>query len=142
MASATAISQAVIAIEKMLKNLKMKRIERFEQAIENKVKDLRAEGINPTLFWAYRYLEETGNDTIDFDDCIWEHEIEDIANCLKENGILEFTISSTFSSLIETLAEFQKHGFQMAGLTEVNARYTEVGSNNKKRIPAIRMLCI
>jgi len=28
------------------RNLKMKKIEAFEQAIENKVKDLRAEGIN------------------------------------------------------------------------------------------------
>ena len=120
----------------------MKKIEAFEQAIENKVPNLREAGINPTLFWAYRNLEDTGNDKIDFNEVIWEHEIEDIANCLKENGITEFTISSTFSSLIETLAEFQKHGFQMAGLTEVNARYTEVGSNEKKCIPAIRMLSI
>lgn len=120
----------------------MKKIEAFEQAIKNKVPNLREVGINPTLFWAYRTLEETGNDIIDFNECIWEHEIENIANCLKANGIVEFTISSTFSSLIETLAEFQKHGFQMAGLTEVKARYTEVSSNNKKRIPAIRMMNI
>ena len=120
----------------------MKKIEVFEKAIENKVPNLREVGINPTLFWAYRNLEETGNDKIDFNECIWEHEIEDITRCLKENGSYEFTISSTYSSLIETLAEFQKYGFQMAGLTEVNARYTEVGSDKKKRIPAIRMLCI
>ena len=120
----------------------MKKIETFEQAIESKVKDLRAEGVNPTLFWAYRQSLEAGNEKIDFSECIWEHEIEDIAKCLKENGVYEFTISSTFSSLIETLAEFQKHGFQMAGLTEVNARYNEVGSNEKKRIPAIRMRSI
>lgn len=120
----------------------MKKIEAFEKAIENKVPNLREVGINPTLFWAYRNLEESGNERIDFNECIWEHEIEDIATCLKANGINEFTISSTYSSLIETLAEFQKHGFQMAGLTEVNARYNEIGSNEKKRIPAIRMLCI
>ena len=120
----------------------MKKIEAFEQAIENKVPNLREVGINPTLFWAYRTLEETGNDNIDFNDVIWEYEIEDIASCLKENGIVEFTISSTFSSLIETLAEFQKHGFQMAGLTEVNARYSRVGSDEKARIPAIRMMSI
>ena len=120
----------------------MKRIEAFEQAIENKVKDLRAEGINPTLFWAYRNLEETGNDTIDFNEIIWEYEIEDIANCLKENGIVEFTISSTFSSLIEILAEFQKHGFQMAGLTEVNAKYLDWQTNKRAVVPAIRMMSI
>ena len=118
----------------------MKRIERFEQAIENKVKDLRAEGINPTLFWAYRESIEAGNEKINFSECIWEQEIEDIANCLKENGILEFTISSTFSSLIETMAEFQKHGFKMAGLTEVNARYPAIGSDEKAKIPAIRII--
>ena len=120
----------------------MKKITAFEKAIENQVKDLRAVGINPTLFWAYRNSIEAENERIDFGECIWENEIEDITNCLKQNGIYEFTISSTFSSLIETLAEFQKHGFQMAGLTEVKARYTEACSNEKKRIPAIRMLCI
>ena len=119
----------------------MKKIETFEQAIENKVKDLRAEGINPTLFWAYRESIEAGNEKINFSECIWEQDIEDIANCLKANGITEFTISSTFSSLIETLAEFQKHGFQMAGLTEVNARYTDFATGKKKVLPAIRMLC-
>ena len=120
----------------------MKKIEAFEQAIANKVKDLRAEGINPTLFWAYRESIEAGNEKINFSECIWEYEIEDIASCLKENGIVEFTISSTFSSLIETLAEFQKYGFQMAGLTEVNARYTAIGSNEKAKLPAIRMMNI
>ena len=120
----------------------MKRIKAFEQAIANKVPNLREVGINPTLFWAYRTLEETGNDKIDFNEIIWEYEIEDIANCLKANGIVEFTISSTFSSLIETLAEFQKHGFQMAGLTEVNTRFNAIGSDEKEKRPAIRMLCM
>lgn len=120
----------------------MKKIEMFEKAIENKIPNLREAGINPTLFWAYRTLEETGNEKIDFNECIWEHEIEDIANCLKENEIYEFTISSTFSSLIETLAEFQKYGFQMAGLTEVNATYKDWETGLNKRIPAIRMLSI
>ena len=120
----------------------MKKIEAFEQAIENKVQSLREVGINPTLFWAYRTCEETGNERIDFNECIWENEIEDIANCLKANDIFEFTISSTFSSLIETLAEFQKYGFQMAGLTEVNARFTDFATGKNKIIPAIRMVRI
>ena len=32
----------------------MKTIPTFENAIANQVKDIRAEGINPTAFWAYR----------------------------------------------------------------------------------------
>ena len=120
----------------------MKKITAFEKAIENQVKDLRAVGINPTLFWAYRNSIEAENERIDFGERIWENEIEDITNCLKQNGIYEFTISSTFSGLIETLAIFEKHGFQMAGLTEVNATYTDWQTNKRKRIPAIRMMNI
>ncbi len=63
-------------------------------------------GINPTLFWAYRNSITAGNDRIDFGEAIWDNEVGEIAETLKENGITEFTISSTFSSLIPTLAEF------------------------------------
>lgn len=118
----------------------MKKIELFEKAISEKVASLKDYGINGTLFWAYRKSIEAGNDKIDFSEVIWDYDIEEIATCLKENNICEFTISSTFSSLISTLAEFQKHGFQMAGLTEVNANYTDWQTGERAKIPAIRML--
>lgn len=70
---------------------------------------------------------------------IWDSEVGEITETLKENGITEFTISSTFSSLIPTLAEFAKHGFQMAGLTEVKANYTDLQTQERAVIPAIRM---
>ena len=54
---------------------------------------------------------EAGNDSIDFGEVIWDEDIETITECMKENGITEFTVSSTFSSLITTLAAFEKHGF-------------------------------
>lgn len=54
-------------------------------------------------------------------------------------GIKEFTISSAFSSLIETLAEFEKNGIYMNGLTTVNARYTDWETGEHSRIPAIKM---
>lgn len=66
-------------------------------------------------------------------------EVGEITETLKENGITEFTISSTFSSLIPTLAEFAKHGFQMAGLTEVKANYTDFQTQERAVIPAIQM---
>lgn len=68
-----------------------------------------------------------------------DYDIPEIVKALKENGISEFTISSTFSSLIETLAAFEKEGIRMAGLTEVNATYSDWKTGKKARIPAIRM---
>lgn len=118
----------------------MKEIRTFEKAIENKVKSLKEEGINRTLFWAYRTSkEESENDLIDFNEVIWDYDIKEIADTLRAEGIKEFTISSTFSSLIETLAEFEKHGIYMNGLTTVNARYTDWNTGKHARIPAIKM---
>ena len=118
----------------------MKKIDLFEKAIAEQAASLKDWGINPTLFWAYRNSITAGNDQIDFSETIWDTDIEEITKTLKENGISEFTISSTFSSLIPTLAEFAKHGFQMAGLTEVRANYTDWQTNERAVIPAIRMV--
>ena len=117
----------------------MKKITAFENAIANQVKDIRAEGINATAFWAYRKSIDAGNDLIDFSEVIWDEDVEPIAETFRQNGITEFTISSTFSGLIATLAAFDKQGFKMAGITEVNANYTDWMTNERAKIPAIRM---
>lgn len=117
----------------------MKKIIAFENAIANQIKDLKAEGINPTAFWAYRKSIDAGNDLIDFSEVIWDKDVEPIAETLRANGIIEFTISSTFSSLITTLATFDKLGFKMAGITEVNANYTDWMTNERAKVPAILM---
>ena len=43
------------------------------------------------------------------------------------------------SSLIETLAAFEKQGISMAGLTTVKARYTDWKTGEHALIPAIKM---
>lgn len=93
----------------------MKKIEIFEKAM-NKGGSLKDYGINSTLFAAYRDCQETGNDNIDFNGVIWDYDIPEIVKALKENGISKFTISSTFSSLIETLAAFEKKASGWQGL--------------------------
>ena len=117
----------------------MKKINLFEDAIANECKNLIAAGIEPTVFWAYRHSMRNGNDLIDFADVIWDEDIKAISDILDENGIAEFTISSTFSGLIKTLVEFEKHGFQMAGTTEVNANYKDWQTGEYAKIPALRL---
>ena len=117
----------------------MKKIELFERAIAERAERLQDYGINSTAFWAYRKSIDAGNDLIDFSDVIWDYDIEEIAQTLRANDITEFTISSTFSSLIETLAAFEKQGISMAGLTTVKARYTDWKTGKHALIPAIKM---
>ncbi len=119
----------------------MKEIKKIEEIINSKENVcLKEVGVNRTLFWAYLTTKEAGNNLIDFNEVIWNHDIEEIAKTLRENEINEFTISSTFSSLIETLAEFEKQGINMVGLTTVNARHTDWLTGEHTKIPAIKMI--
>lgn len=120
----------------------MKKIDIFEKAIAEQAGSLKDYGINGTAFWAYRKSIDAGNDMVDFSEVIWDTDVESIADTFKEAGITEFTISSTFSSLISTLAAFEKHGFRIAGLTEVNANYTDWQTGKRARVPAIRLMQI
>ena len=117
----------------------MKQITAFENAIANQVKNLKAEGINPTAFWAYRTSCHNGNDLIDFSEVIWDEDIEAITATFEQNGITEFTISSNFSGLIRTLVAFEKVGFKMVGTTQVNANYTDWATGENAKIDALRL---
>lgn len=117
----------------------MKKIEAFENAIANQVRDLREIGINPTMFWAYRDSQEAESEMLNFSEVIWNDDIAPIVETCRENGIHEFTISSTFSSLIETMAEFEKLGCKLAGLTTVKTRYTDFRTGEKEVKPAVLM---
>lgn len=119
----------------------MKEIKIFEQVINSeKPVDLRKVGINRTMFWAYRSSVEAGNDLLNFDEAIWDEDIPEIVEICKEADITEFTISSTFSGLIETLASFEAHGWEMNGLTRVKSRHTDWSTGERAIIPAIRMV--
>ena len=109
----------------------MKTIELFEQAATKGNEFFRENNLNTTLYWAYRKSKQNGNEFIDFQEVIWDEDIEPIAN--------KFTISSTFSGLIATLAAFEKQGFHMNGLTKVTADYTDFATGKPKIIPAILM---
>lgn len=118
----------------------MKKIDLFERAIAEQAGSLKDWGINGTAFWAYRKSIDAGNDLIDFSEVIWDDDIDAIVQTFTDSGITAFTISSTFSGLIPTLAAFDKHGFKMAGITEVNASYTDWQTGKRAKIPAIHMI--
>lgn len=118
----------------------MKKIEIFEQVINSeKPVDLRKVGINSTMYWAYRTSKKVGNDLIDFHEVIWDDDIAAIADICDEAEVTEFTISNNASGLIKTLAEFEKYGFVMDGLTEVKGGYTDSRTKEYAVIPAIKM---
>ena len=94
--------------------------------------------INRTLYFAYEKSKKAANELINFDDIIWANDVEAIVNTLKENGIKEFTISCHFCDLIDRLADFDKFGCRMNGVTEVKSSMTNL-DGSVQIINALRM---
>lgn len=111
----------------------------IEKVIAEKAKTTE-ENINMRLFWAYRHSLEADNDLINFYDVIWEYDVEGIVECLNSNNINEFSISSNFSGLITILAEFDKYGFTMEGITDAKETYIDLTANERTVSKAIRMV--
>lgn len=104
----------------------MKKIELFEKAIAENANNLEERGINGTMFWAYRNSLRAGCEDLNFSEVIWENDIDPIVKTCKEAGVEKFTISSTFSSLIETLWLFEKAGCKMGELKQVPTGYSRL----------------
>ena len=116
----------------------MKTIDKIEK-IKNMNVLLEDVGINGTFYWAYIRTQETTNEILDFNDVIWENDVEGIIKNCKEFGLKEITISSRFSSLIDILAEFEKQGAKLIGLTKVTTRFYSCGTNQPEIINALKI---
>ena len=97
-------------------------------------------GFNPTFGQAYLYSRDAGNDLLNFADTIWDNEIPAILEDCHRTGITAFTISSTFSSMVKTIAEFERHGCHLQGMTEINSNMESWDTGEKERIPAFKMV--
>lgn len=108
----------------------MKTIEALEAA---RGKEITFEelGVNRTFYWAYRNSREADTETLNFEDVIWEQDVPDIVESCRRFEINRFTISSRMSSMAETVAEFEKNGCRLVGLTQVPSRFTDWEEKNK-----------
>lgn len=113
----------------------MKQIEVIEKVLAKEITCEDA-NVNYTVFNAYRHSKKDKQELLNFDDCIWERDIEHIVFFCKENGIEEITISSGFSGLLETLEIFVEYGCELIGLTKVN--YVD-WKDEEKKIPAMKI---
>ena len=74
------------------------------------------------IWRAYEHSRENENSILNFDDIIWDRDVEAITACLKENGIREFTYSCRATDAVETLWLFKEAGCTIGEMIEVNLR--------------------
>jgi len=116
----------------------MNRIEKLDNI--DKTKKLSELGLNHTFYRAYKWSTETTNKLLNFSDIIWEYDVPEIIKNCKEYEIKEFTISSTFSNLLDVLAEFEKYGCKICELTKVTTSFTDTFTGKPEEINAIKVI--
>ena len=97
-------------------------------------------GLNRTFVNAYQdSIENAGNDILDFNDVIWNDDIDEIVEICKKFEIKEFTISVPMGSLMGALENFETRGFKVVGLTKAKTRYKNWRTGQQEIVPAIKL---
>lgn len=68
---------------------------------------------------------ERGNELIDIYDSIWESQLPTMLEAFRKFGIEQFTVSSTYSSMNETIWTLLQNGCELAGMVLVKSNTME-----------------
>ena len=86
------------------------------------------------LYDRYVSAQERGNAYIDWDDVIWDKDVEGFVAGLREHGIERFVFSSGWSSAVETAWKLQQNGCKLEGLVEINGKHKSFGYDEYEKI--------
>ncbi len=81
----------------------------------------------------YETARDNGNTHLDISEVVWDKDVEELISCMRENGISEFTFSSTWSSAVETAWLFTQNGCKLCGLAEVNGSVSYLTGEREKK---------
>lgn len=81
----------------------------------------------------YETARDNGNTRLDISEAVWDKDVKELISCMRENGIREFTFSSTWSSAVETAWLFTKNGCELGGLVEVNGSVSHLTREREKK---------
>lgn len=106
-------------------------ITELEEVEGNEEKEIEICKKYSSIYQAYRDSKKAKNDGLNFYEIIWEKDVESIIALCRKNGIAEITVSGVFSNMLETLADFEKRGYNLNGLSSAKDRF------NGRTIPAL-----
>ena len=116
----------------------MKKIEKLEQ-VKKQNANLEKWGINHKFYNAYTKSANERYETINFDDIIWEEDVEEIIKNCKEFGIKTITISYTFSILFKILGMFQDNGCKVVCIKKILSQFTNFKTDEYDLIDAVEI---
>ena len=96
-------------------------------------------GIHRLVVRAYFYSALADNELINFDDCIFDEDVGGIIGECRKQKIREFTVSSTFSGIVRTIALFTEKGCTLDGVVSVYDTWQDPFTGEKRMIPAFKI---
>lgn len=84
------------------------------------------------IWRACEHSRENENEILNFDDIIWDRDVEALTTCMRENGIKAFTYSCRATDAVETLWLFKEAGCTIGEMVEVNLRKDFWGKGYEK----------
>ena len=88
------------------------------------------------FFWRFERSWSVGNNYIDFSEVIADKDVPSIVSTLKSLGFRKFTLSSTWSSVVETAWLFTKNGCLLEGMVEINSKHKDFETDEYEKIHA------
>ena len=93
-------------------------------AIRNEYEDATAwidkqGGFTHTIWNNCRHALDNGNSLIDLNCSISKKNIVHVVECLRKNGVTEFTFSSTWNGAVDTAWFLQQNGCILSGIVEI-----------------------
>ena len=129
--------------QELRKDIKEAETEEAKKAAQKAYREFREEleekePAYTRFFRDYEDAQERGNACIDFSECIWEKEIPQMVADLKRFGITEFTLSSTYSSIVKTAWFFEQNGCNLEGMEEINGHSRDFETGDYEKVPAFK----
>ena len=80
---------------------------------------------------------ELDNEELELDDFLWEREVADFVDCIKQAGIDTFIYTNQSTAVMENLHSFEKEGCRMDGLCTIKRMERRFGEDREETILGI-----
>ena len=94
-------------------------------------------GCHPAFGWAYSHAKDAGNELPNFEEVLWDRDVEEIVEDCRKFGVKEFTISCGASGWIGLLSLFEEKGVRIVGTVKIKDRFPSFDLKERAYVHAL-----
>ena len=87
---------------------------------------------------AWKQTVEKEEDEVAMDDFLWDREVADFIDALRQAGMTSFIYTNQSTAMMENLHAFEAEGCKMEGLTKIKRNAYRFGADREELIPGVR----